>query len=196
MLEKFVQLQPGDWVIQNAANSSVGTSLIQIAVARGLRTVNVVRRANLIADLLSRGANLVLLDGPDLHERVAEATQGARIQLGIDAIAGEATGRIAACLGEAGVVINYGLLSGKPCLIDPADVLFRGVSLRGFWYAGWCSGAAAADVESVFERLVGLYKAGQLRVPVEAVYPIEQLNEALAHAEQEGRSGKVVLRWG
>ena len=48
MLREFVALQPGDWVIQNAANSAVGAYLIQIAKLRGLRTVNVVRRESAI----------------------------------------------------------------------------------------------------------------------------------------------------
>ena len=195
MLEKFTSLNRGDWVLQNAANSSVGTSLIQLAKARGLRTVNIVRRESVIPLLKSFGADVVLVDGPDLTERISQATQQASIRLGIDAIAGEATGHIAACLTESGTVINYGLLSGQPCKIDSADVLFRNISLKGFWYAGWLSKALTSEIASVFERLVSLHQSGELRVPVEAVYPIERLNEALTHAEREERLGKVVMCW-
>lgn len=195
MLEKFSRLAPGDWVIQNAANSSVGTSLVQIAAARGIRTVNVVRRAGLVPELKALGADVVLVDGPGLREQVREATRGQPVRLGIDAVAGEATRRLAACVCDGGVVVNYGLLSGKPCEVDSADVLFRDVALRGFWYSAWRSRAGEAEVVSLFRRLLDLHQAGQLRVPVEAVYSVEQLNAALAHAEREGRSGKVVLRW-
>lgn len=183
-------------MIQNAANSSVGVSLIQIAKSRGLRTVNVVRRENLVDSLLGFGANVALVDGPDLRDRVAQAVRGGKIKVAIDAVAGDATRRLAACVADGGVVVNYGLLSGKPCEIDSADVLFRDVALKGFWYAGWCSRAGPAEVESLFARLVGMLQAGTLRIPVEAVYLIGNLNEALAHAEREGRLGKVVLRWG
>jgi len=31
MLERYVNLKPGDWVIQNAANSAVGRYIIQLA---------------------------------------------------------------------------------------------------------------------------------------------------------------------
>ena len=195
MLEKFTSLNRGDWVLQNAANSSVGTSLIQLAKARGLHTVNIVRRESVIPLLKSFGADVVLVDGPDLTERISQATQQAPIRLGIDAIAGEATGHIAACLTESGTVINYGLLSGQPCKIDSADVLFRNISLKGFWYAGWLSNALTSEIASVFQRLVSLHQSGELRVPVEAVYPIERLNEALTHAEREERLGKVVMCW-
>ena len=42
----FVDLDAGEWVIQNAANSGVGSYLIALAKMRGLKTVNVVRRAS------------------------------------------------------------------------------------------------------------------------------------------------------
>lgn len=195
MLECFGDLQEGDWVIQNAANSSVGVSLIQIARSKGLRTVNLVRRADRADSLLAFGADVALVDGPDLRDRVVQATRGAKIKMAIDAIAGDATRRLAACVADGGVVVNYGLISGKPCEVDSADVLFRDVTLKGFWYTGWLSRARPAEVSSLFERLVTMLLAGTLRVPVEAVYPIGNLNEALAHAEREGRLGKVMLRW-
>ena len=44
LLEDHVALAPGDWVIQNVANSAVGRHLIVLAKARGVRTINVVRR--------------------------------------------------------------------------------------------------------------------------------------------------------
>ena len=195
MLEGFGNLQPGDWVMQNAANSSVGVSLIQIAKTMGLRTVNVVRRPQLVDHLAALGADVTLIDGSDLRARVAEAVGGARIKLGIDAIAGDATRWLANCLADSGTVVNYGLLSGKPCEVDAADIVFRDVSLKGFWYSRWFSSAEPAAIKALFARLVGMLQAKTLRVPIEAVYPIEKLTDALAHAQREGRSGKVVLRW-
>jgi mitochondrial enoyl-[acyl-carrier protein] reductase / trans-2-enoyl-CoA reductase len=195
MLERFVHLKPGDWVIQNAANSSVGVSLIQIAKTMGLRTVNVVRRAKLVDYLRGFGADVTLVDTPNLRDRVIESTGTASIKLGIDAVAGEATRRLANCLGDGAMVVNYGLLSGMPCEVDPADVLFRDISLRGFWYTRWLASADPNAVKTLFERLVGMLQAKTLHVPLEASYPIERLNEALAHAERQGRHGKIVLRW-
>lgn len=195
MLERFGDLQPGDWVMQNAANSSVGVSLIQIAKTMNLRTVNVVRRTNLVDYLGAFGADVTLVDGPDLRTRVAEAVSGGRIKLGIDAIAGDATRRLTNCLADGGTVVNYGLLSGKPCEVDAADIVFRDISLKGFWYSRWFSTADPAAIKSLFVRLVSMLQAKTLRVPLEAAYPIERLTEALAHAQQDGRFGKVVLQW-
>ena len=49
------------------------------------------------------GGHVVLVDGEDLAERVSAATEGARIRLGIDAVGGAATGRLADCLRERNV---------------------------------------------------------------------------------------------
>ncbi|HYF20877.1 MAG TPA: zinc-dependent alcohol dehydrogenase family protein [Ramlibacter sp.] len=195
MLETFAVLQLGDWVIQNAANSSVGVSLIQIARAKGLRTVNVVRRPELVRELQVFGPDVVLVDGPDLRDRMREAIGDGRIRLGIDAIAGEATGRLASCVDEGGTVVNYGLLSGTACRIEPADVLFRNVSLKGFWYMAWLRRSRAEDISSLFGRLVAMQRSGDLKVPVEAVYAVRDLNRALEHAERPAKLGKVVVRW-
>lgn len=195
ILEGFGGLQPGDWVMQNAANSSVGVSLIQIAKTMGLRTVNVVRRPQLAGYLSAFGADATLVDGPDLRARVAEVVGGGRIKLGVDAIAGDATRRMANCLADSGTVVNYGLLSGKPCEIDAADIVFRDISLKGFWYSRWFSTADPGAIKSLFTRLVDMLATKTLSVPLEAAYPIERLTEALAHAQRDGRFGKVVLQW-
>ena len=86
MLQDFVDLKPGEWVIQNVANSAVGRLLIVLAKQRGLRTVNVVRRPELDAELKSLGADLVVVDGDDLAARVAKGTGEAAIRLGVDPI--------------------------------------------------------------------------------------------------------------
>jgi trans-2-enoyl-CoA reductase len=108
LLEDHVALAPGDWVIQDVANSAVGRHLIVLAKSRGLRTVNVVRRDDVNAELTALGADVVLKDGPDLAERARGAVGGAPIRLGIDAISGDACRRIGDCVAEGGVLVNYG----------------------------------------------------------------------------------------
>src|SRR3982074_3450041 len=64
MLTDFVSLPSGSWVIQNGANSGVGRALIPIAKSLGLKTVNVVRRDDVVAEVKAIGGDVVLLDGP------------------------------------------------------------------------------------------------------------------------------------
>ena len=117
LLSEFVGLEPGEWVIQNAANSAVGLYLVQLARYRGYRTVNVVRREDAAEVVRETGGDVVLLDGEDLAHRVSAATDGAQIRLGIDAVGGGATGHLADCLCESATLVNYGRMSGEPCVV-------------------------------------------------------------------------------
>ena len=78
LLSEFVSLGPGEWVIQNAANSAVGLYLVQLARYRGYRTVNVVRREDAAEVVRETGGDVVLVDGEDLAQRVVAATDGSR----------------------------------------------------------------------------------------------------------------------
>jgi mitochondrial enoyl-[acyl-carrier protein] reductase / trans-2-enoyl-CoA reductase len=119
MLHQYVALQAGHWVIQNAANSGVGHLLIKFAQDAGVKTVNVVRREELVAPLRAHGGDAVLVDGPDLDVRVREAIGGGTLALAIDAVGGAATQRLARCVADGGTVVNYGALSGDACMAEP-----------------------------------------------------------------------------
>lgn len=194
MLKDYVELKAGDWVIQDAANSGVGVDVIRLARAEGLRTVNVVRRQELVAPLEAMGADVVVVDGPDLAARVAERTGGAPIRLGIDAVAGTAINRLAQCMAEGGTLVNYGLLSGEPCQIDAFQFVFRDIRLVGFWLAKLMRTMSFPDIQAMYASLATRLMDGTLHVPVEATYPLTRIPEAMAHAKREGRGGKVLLR--
>lgn len=193
LLSEFVALAPGDWVIQNTANSAVGRYLIQLAKRRGFRTVNVVRRADAIASLETLGGDVVLVDGPDLDRRVAEATGKAKIRLGIDATGGSATDRIARCVAVGGTVVNYGAMSGEACKVAPASFVFRDITLRGFWLAFWFRKATPEQQRALFAELVPLIAQGALTAPVQATYQLAQIKDAIAAAAAGHRDGKIVL---
>ncbi len=193
LLHDYGKLAPGDWVIQNAANSGVGTILIVLAKRLGLRTISVVRRDALVAPLRQLGGDIVLVDGPDLPERVRAAISGGRLPLAVDAIGGEATARLAASLDDDGRVVNYGLLSGQPCQVAGRELVFRGVRLEGFWLAKWFGRHSLIDITQVYSKLAGMLSDGTIAVPVEARYPLSRVREALAHAAREGRDGKILL---
>lgn len=193
MLREFVDLQAGEWVIQNAANSGVGAYLIQLAKARGLKTVNVVRRDSAVDGVRETGGDVVLVDGPDLAKRVRDATGGAAIRLGIDAVGGASTDHLAMALAEGGVLVNYGAMSGEPCQVSPASFVFRDVTLRGFWLSKWFIGATPAQRMAVFGEVAALIASGTLKSRIQATYSIDQIKEAVAAAAAGERDGKILL---
>ncbi|MEO1194018.1 MAG: zinc-dependent alcohol dehydrogenase family protein [Pseudomonadota bacterium] len=195
MLSDIVALKTGDWIIQNAANSAVCRFVRLIAKRDGIHTINLVRRAGLESEIEAEGGDVTLVsDGEaDIQEAVLAATGGQRPKLGLDAVGGSATRIMAATVEEGGTVANYGLLSGKPCEIDAKELVFRNVTLRGFWLSPWFAEAGPARIQAVYQRLVGLLAEGHLKVPVEATYPLEEAQAAIAHAAQGGRGGKVLF---
>lgn len=193
LLSEFADLAEGDWVIQNAANSAVGGYLVQLARARGLRTVNVVRRASAQAVVEALGGDVVVVDGENLAERVRAAVGDAKIMLAVDAVGGDATEHLAQSLAPGGTVVNYGAMSGEPCTISPASLIFRGITLRGFWLARWFKTAAPALRMEVFGEMVALIAAGKLHANVEATYGIDAIKDAVAAAAAGGRAGKILL---
>ncbi|MEO8523409.1 MAG: zinc-dependent alcohol dehydrogenase family protein [Caldimonas sp.] len=192
LLHGVVQLRSGDWIVQNAAASAVGRLVIQLAHRMGVHTINIVRHAEQERDLRQLGADQVVVDGPALAERM-RVDGRAPVRLGIDAVAGAATGVLARTVAEGGTVVTYGLLSGEPCAVDARDVVFRDIRLRGFWLAR-CLNAEPAAMKAMYAELVHLVGEGHLRVPVAAVYELADIGAALRHAQQPGRGGKVMLR--
>ena len=192
LLSDVTNLQPGDWLIQNVANSAVGRLIIRLGRARGLHTINVVRRDSLFPELQAMGADICITDGPDLAARVAQATK-APIKLGIDAVCGEALARIAACVSDGGSVVTYGAMSGAQPTIDRSDLMFRGLTLSGFMLGRFLSRRSLDEIRTIFADLGQQMLDGKLDAPVAAIYPIEQIAEAVAHAQRDAKGGKILV---
>jgi NADPH:quinone reductase-like Zn-dependent oxidoreductase len=193
MLREFVDLEPGDWVMQNVANSGVGSYLIQIAAMRGLKTVNVVRRESAVQGVKDMGGDVVLVDGEKLGKRVAEATGGAAIKLGIDAVGGSATDRLAGSLAEGGVLVNYGMMGGEPCEVSPASFVFRDITLRGFWLSKWYRSVGPEQQQAVFSEIAKGIGSGKLHAKIDSTYPIEEIKKAVEAAAAGERDGKILV---
>ncbi len=194
MLTDYVDLKEGDWVIQNAANSAVGRHIIRLVKASGVKTINVVRRKPLIKELRDIGADLVILDGPNLAKRVGQKIGSrANVPLAIDAVAGSACRRLADCLSDGGTVVNYGMLSSNPCEITPEQTIVRGISLTGFWLFNFMQRSTNEEISAMYTGLAHKFLDGTLMTPVEASYPIEEIKQALAHSYRESRNGKILL---
>ena len=193
LLSEFVDLAPGDWVIQNAANSGVGSYLIQLAKLKGLKTVNVVRRQSAVEGILEIGGDVAIVDGADLAKQVAEQTNGAEIKLAIDAVAGSATGRLAECLTHAGTVVNYGAMSGEPSSVTAKSLVFNDITVKGFWLAKWFRSATKQQQMALYGELTQLIASGKLYAKIDQTFPVEQIKEAVKAASQGERNGKILI---
>jgi NADPH:quinone reductase-like Zn-dependent oxidoreductase len=164
-----------------------------LAKQRGIRTVNVVRRAGLADELKALGADVVIVDGDDLPMRVREATGGGTIRLAIDAVGGAATARLAECVANDGTVVHYGSMSGEDPQMPRAALVYRGVTITGFMLGRGLAKHSAAEIREIYAGLAAQIVAGTLVAPVDTIYPIEDIKAALAHADRGGRNGKILV---
>jgi NADPH:quinone reductase-like Zn-dependent oxidoreductase len=188
-----VDLKPGDWVVQNVANSAVGRLVIRLARARGIKTMNVVRRQALFDDLRALGADACVVDGPDLAETVKSLSGGAPIRLGLDAVSGRATARLSLCVGEGGVVCNYGSMSGEDPVMARSALGGNGQKLVGFILGRALAQRSLPQIRAIYADFGEQILNGTLSAPIEKIYPIEEIKAALAHAQRGERSGKILV---
>src|SRR5216683_343486 len=194
MLTDFVALPSGSWVIQNSANSGVGRALVPIAKLLGLKTVNVVRRDDVVAEIKAIGGDVVLVDGPDLAKRVAAETGKAPIALAVDGVGDTSTTNLLGCLAEKGVHVFYSTISGKPSVVPATHLIFHDISMRGFWLANWFENAKPDQITQMYDRLTPLVASGAISTPIAGTYRFSEIAEAVAVASKN--RGKVLFTLG
>jgi mitochondrial enoyl-[acyl-carrier protein] reductase / trans-2-enoyl-CoA reductase len=194
MLHDFVRLEPGDWVIQNAANSAAGRAVIQISRELGFRTVNVVRRAELIDELLAEGGDAVLVDDEKVRDEVRETTGSEAPRLALNAVGGESALRLANCLAPEGTMVTYGAMSLQPLRLPNGLLIFKNLHFTGFWVNKWYERATPEERSKTFERLFDFAQRGLLRTKVERSYSLGDFAAAVERATEGKRGGKILFR--
>lgn len=195
LLHDYVDLKKGDWLIQNAANSAAGRNVIHIAHHLGYKTVNVVRRAELIDELHAEGGDVVLVDGDNLREEVKNATSGAFIRLGLNSVGGDSALRLANCLTPGGTLVSFGAMSLQPLKIPTGLLIFKDLRFRGIWINKWYDNATSSQRMETFQPLFEMAKRGLLKTKIEKAYPLGEAKAAVAHAAQGKRDGKIIFEF-
>jgi mitochondrial enoyl-[acyl-carrier protein] reductase / trans-2-enoyl-CoA reductase len=195
ILHDFVKLPPGEWMIQNAANSAVGRAVMAIGRALGLRTVNVVRRAELIPELQAAGGDVVLLDNDDLRDAVPLATGKAPIRLGLNQVGGASALRLAKVVAPEATIVTIGAMSLQPLTLPNGLLIFKNLHFTGFWVNKWYEGASAGERAQAFEKIFELAKQGLLRTPIERAYSLADFQAAVERASAGQRAGKIIFRF-
>jgi len=187
LLSEYADLKPGEWVVQNSANSAVGRWVIAFAKARGLKTVNIVRRPELLAELKAIGGDVVVVDSPNVSKEIKAAVGKAELRLALDGVSGPATGVLASTLSPHGTLVSYAAMSEAPMSISPLDVIFKPITIRGFWLGHPDLTAKSAPATAQAAEMIA---SGRVHIPVAATYALSSIKEAVAHAL---RGGKIVL---
>ncbi len=187
LLEEFVALRAGDWIVQNAANSAVGRAIIVFAKQKGVRTINIVRRSELIHELQEIGADVVLLAGPNTAAEANRATGGALVRLALDGVGGDATETLLDVVGWEAMIVSYAAPTRQPFKVNPLGLVAKRASIHPFfmYYPEYLP-----KIPEKIRAAAKLVASHQLRAPIAAVYPARGFESALAHALT---GGKVLL---
>src|SRR3569832_472084 len=120
-----LDVKPGDWIVQNAANGAVGKMLARLAAEKGVRVLNLVRRDEAIAELAAAGIrDAISTANEDWRDRARAITGGAPIIRALDSIGGRASDGLTDPVAEEGWLSSVGALPGRPLQVSPDNLLF------------------------------------------------------------------------
>lgn len=191
----FLEVEPGEVVLQNAANGAVGRLLAQFALTRGDKVIGLVRRQHDADELTRQGIpNLVATSHDDWRERVHALADGAPIAVAVDSVGGETSGDLLSLLAENGTLVSFGAMGSDALQLSSGDLIFKQATVKGFWGSKVSAAMPAAKRGELFAELIRAASTGAITLPVEAVFGFDQVREAVEAAARSGRVGKVLLR--
>jgi NADPH:quinone reductase-like Zn-dependent oxidoreductase len=187
----------GDFILVNAAGSAVGKLLIRFALLKGIIPIAVIRNENTRAQLEDTGIPFVVNgEKENLMSRVRAITKGRGVAVAFDAVAGKGSSEILCTLATHGQLILYGALSKERIPLNVSQVLFNDTTIRCFWLRRWLrqfDGPGESKLKAYLDALAEKLVANNIGLPVEAVYRMEEVQQAVTHFETPGRSGKILI---
>jgi NADPH:quinone reductase-like Zn-dependent oxidoreductase len=196
MLRRVLAIPRGEWLLQSAASSELGRMIIRLARHDGIRTVNVVRRREAVAELQRLGADAVVvsMDGP-IDEQVREIVGPQGVKYAIDPVVGETGTQVFQALGEEGRMLVYGSLTGEPMRlgVEPRLILGGHRIVEVFLAPYWMARLDEASRRHLFDQLFSLWREGIFATSIGREFSLDDIGSAVVEAERTGRQGKVLL---
>lgn len=197
IVRHVLKVPKGAWLLQSAAGSALGRMVIRLCKNDGIRTINVVRRREAMAELKELGGDVVICstDGP-IDEQVRAATGGSGVKYALDPVGGETGTQVFRSLGEDGRMLVYGTLTGEPLQVDSRLIIAGKQSIEGFWLGHWMRERSIPASLMLFREIAAQIREGTLSTKPGGKFPLEAIGEAVKAAEGVGKEGKVLLTMG
>uniref|UniRef100_A0A7E4UYN8 Enoyl-[acyl-carrier-protein] reductase, mitochondrial n=1 Tax=Panagrellus redivivus TaxID=6233 RepID=A0A7E4UYN8_PANRE len=196
MLKHFVKLQPGDYIIQNSANSGVGRAVIEIAHAWGYKSINLIRDRpevdKLKNELRQLGADFVYTE--DEFKKIGSSiAKEYDIKLAFNGVGGRSALMISSSLAFGGTIVTYGGMSKKASEISTSSFVFRNIKACGVAVGNWMMmDENKAEVSQMLEELQQLIVEGKLHPPPVELHELNDFGEAISRTV-DGKHCKQVL---
>lgn len=187
-------LQSGQWLLLTAGGSTFAQLVVQMAARKGIRTVCTVRRDGQEQQLLALGASAVVnTEKESLPKRVKEITDGAMADCCFDATGGTVSALALNSLKNGGKMFAYGMLSLKETPVNNGLLIFKGLTIQGFWLTDWLNRTPREVREQAAREIIAMLHDGTLKVRIAAKYPLEETLKAVLDSQKEGRTGKILI---
>lgn len=194
-LLEYLDVAPGQWIAQNAANGAVGRLVAQFAAARGVHVLGLVRRAEGIAELAEAGiSGVVATDDDAWRDRVIEITGGDPIVAGVDSVGGSASDDVLSLLADDGTLVVFGAMASPTMSLSSGSVIFRQVTVKGFWGSKVSRAMDASARAALIGEVIRGVGDGSVTLPVAAVHSFDEASLAVRANFEPGRVGKLLLR--
>ncbi|EIM78895.1 alcohol dehydrogenase zinc-binding domain-containing protein [Nitritalea halalkaliphila LW7] len=192
MIESL-QMREGQTLLITAGASAFGKFAIQLAAAKGIEVLCTVRREEQKEALLALGAKKVYNTETEKLPKALLADYPKGIDVVFDAVGGTLGARALSCLRYGGTMLVFGLLSLENIPLNSGLLIFKNLTVKGFWLSSWIQALSTAEREKAFTAVIGQLMQGTLRSDVAARYTLDEIQEALKAYEAGGRTGKILL---
>jgi len=195
-LKRLARLEAGEKVLIYAAASSVGDAAVQIAKLTGAEVVAVAGSDEKVAWALQNGADhgVNYAERDVLSEIDAIFGEGG-VDVVLDAVGGIRFAEALKAVGHGGRVVALANVALEPSDIDTRDFYPKNVTIHGFQLTNLVE-RLGYDPRGDLEELARLAARGELKVHVDATFPLAEADEAHRHLEGRRNRGKVILSTG
>lgn len=183
----------GETLLVHGGASGIGTTAIQIAVAKGHTVFATVGSDERVAAVEQLGAIGINYKTQQFEDVILEQTQGKGVDVILDMVSGEYLNRGLNCLAEDGRLLVIALLGGAKGTIDASKILRRRLSISGANLRPRTDDVKAAMATELLAEVWPLLNRGAIKPIVYATFPLERADQAHALMEEGSQIGKIIL---
>jgi NADPH:quinone reductase len=187
-------LQRGETALFHGGTSGIGTTAIQLTVARGARVLATAGSDEKCRACMALGAeHAINYRTTDFVAAVHEHTAGRGVDLVLDIMGGSYVPRNLSALALDGRLVQIGLLEGPAATIDLRRVLVRRLTLTGSTLRARSVDEKGRIAAALRREVWPLVEAGRVKPLVAATFPLAEAAAAHRLMESSAHIGKIVL---
>jgi len=186
-------LKKGETALIQAAAGGVGLLLVQMAHNLGVRAIATVSTEEKAALARAAGADdVILYTQADFEAETKRLTGGKGVDVVYDSVGKTTFEKGLNLLRPRGMMVLFGGSSGAVAPIDPLVLMQKGSIFLTRPSLGHYT-ATAQELQQRAGAVFGMIRDGKLKLRIEHVYPLAEVQQA--HRELEGRktTGKLLL---